>query len=301
MASISKQPNGHRTIQFKASDGRRRSVRLGKTSQRHAMAVKMKIEQLVASNLTGHAMDDETARWVASLDDVLRDRLAAVGLVHKRESATLGAFLDGYIESRVDVKPHTTLVYNQVRGNLVEYFGADRPLREITPGDADGWRLYLIGEKKLAEATIRRRSGVAKQFFRVAVRRKLVNENPFLDLPSVMRANTKRAHFVTVKEANAIIDACPNVQWRCLFALARWGGLRCPSETLEMRWEDVDWGRNRMTVRSKKTEHHEGGESRTVPIFSELRPYLLAAFEAAEPGSERIVDQYPVSTPNLRT
>ncbi|MFQ5464085.1 MAG: integrase, partial [Phycisphaerae bacterium] len=118
MASISTEPNGRRTIQFKAADGRRRSIRLGKISQRHAMAVKLKVEQLVASSLTGHAMDDETARWAASLDDVLRDRLAAVGLVPKRESATLEAFLDGYIESRHDVKDRTKVIYKHVRGNL---------------------------------------------------------------------------------------------------------------------------------------------------------------------------------------
>jgi len=41
-----------------------------------------------------------------------------------------------------------------------------------------------------------------------------------------------------------------------------------------------------MVVRSPKTEHHEGGESRVVPIFPELRPYLEAVFDQAEPGTE---------------
>ena len=34
MASLSKQPNGRRTIQFVGSDGKRRSIRFGKISQR---------------------------------------------------------------------------------------------------------------------------------------------------------------------------------------------------------------------------------------------------------------------------
>ena len=37
---ISKDPNGRRTIQFVGSDGKRRSIRLGKVSQRQAEAVK---------------------------------------------------------------------------------------------------------------------------------------------------------------------------------------------------------------------------------------------------------------------
>lgn len=38
MASISKAPGGRRTIQFVAADGKRRSIRLGKVSQRDAEA-----------------------------------------------------------------------------------------------------------------------------------------------------------------------------------------------------------------------------------------------------------------------
>lgn len=125
--------------------------------------------------------------------------------------------------------------------------------------------------------------------------------NPFTDLPSVLRSNSSRMHFVTSEEATAVLDACPDAQWRLLFALARWGGLRCPSETLRLRWADVDWARSRITVRSPKTEHHEGGDSRVIPIFPELLPYLREVFEAAEPGTDRAITRYPASTTNLRT
>lgn len=89
MASLAKQPNGRRTIQFVGSDGKRRSVRLGKVPQRTAQAVKLKIEHLVAAKISGHALDDETARWVRDLDSVLAlaDRLAAAGLIDAREEA----------------------------------------------------------------------------------------------------------------------------------------------------------------------------------------------------------------------
>ncbi len=51
---------------------------------------------------------------------------------------------------------------------------------------------------------------------------------------------------------------------------------------MALRWEDIDWQRNRFTVRSPKTEHHEGKAFRVVPIFPELRPYLNAAWDEAE-------------------
>ncbi len=81
MASISREPNGRRTIQFVRSDGKRPSIRLGKCSQKTAEAVRVKVEHLAAAVNHGTALDDETARWVAALDSVMYERLAAVGLV----------------------------------------------------------------------------------------------------------------------------------------------------------------------------------------------------------------------------
>jgi len=82
-------------------------------------------------------------------------------------------------------------VYGHTRRNLIDHFGADKLLKEITPGDADGWRLYLIG-LGLSDNTVRRRCGIAKQFFRAAVRRKLVMVNPFADLKAAVLGNAKR-------------------------------------------------------------------------------------------------------------
>ena len=98
-----------------------------------------------------------------------------------------------------------------------------------------------------------------------------------------------------------MLDACPDAQWRLLFALSRFGGLRCPSEYLHLRWGDIDWDRGRMAVKSPKTEHHAGGESRIVPLFPELRPYLEECFDLAEPGEEFVVTRYRDATSNLRT
>jgi hypothetical protein len=68
-----------------------------------------------------------------------------------------------------------------------------------------------------------------------------------------------------------------------------------------MRWGDVDWARGRIRVRSPKTEHHEGGGSRIVPIFPELRPHLESAFDEAEPGTEYVIANYRESDLNLRS
>ena len=88
---------------------------------------------------------------------------------------------------------------------------------------------------------------------------------------------------------------------RSAVVLSRFGGLRCPSEHMALRWEDVDWERNRVTVRSPKTEHHPNGASRQIPLFPELLPHLRQAFEEAEPGTEFVITRYRESSQNLRT
>ncbi len=260
----------------------------------------MKVEDLVTSSITGHGPNDETARWLAGLDQSMLDKLSNVGLIGKQRIVTLGEFLDEYIASRSDVKPRTQILYRQTKTALVEFFGADKPLREITPGDGDAFRLFLLNSG-LSENTARRRIGRSKQFLAAAVRRKLIPQNPFADLKSAAQANPSRFYFVTREEAQRVLDACPNNEWRLLFALSRFGGLRCPSEHLLLRWGDVDWQRGRMLVHSPKTEHHPGGESRLVPIFPELRPYLEKAFDEAEPGTEFVITKYRSQNSNLRT
>ena len=81
-----------------------------------------------------------------------------------------------------------------------------------------------------------------------------------------VKANRERDFFVTREDAQKVIDACPDAEWRLIFALARFGGLRTPSELLTLRWADVNLPAGRMTVHSPKTEHHTGKAMRIVPM-----------------------------------
>jgi hypothetical protein len=56
-----------------------------------------------------------------------------------------------------------------------------------------------------------------------------------------------------------------------------------------------------MTVRSPKTGHCAGRESRQVPIFPELLPHLAEAFELADEGGEFVITRYGSQAANLRT
>ena len=309
MASISTDAKGNRKIQFINGDGKRKSVYLGKILKADAKEICSKIEAILAALLSRRSLASEVAEWVGNVPDVLADKLAGVGLIAPRakrqEDATkLGEFIDAYLVSRTDIKPRTRINFMQVRRDLVARFGEDKPLRDVTPGDADEWRRWLLSREKnkLGENTIRRHCGRAKQLFRAALRKRLIAENPFADMKGcAVQANKSREHFVSRDVAAQVIAACPDNEWRLIFVLARFGGLRTPSETLLLRWADVDWERGRLLIRSPKTEHHEGKNSRLVPIFPELRPHLEAAWDQAAEGAEFVVTRYRDCNANLRT
>ncbi len=118
--------------------------------------------------------------------------------------------------------------------------------------------------------------------------------NPFADLKAAVQGNPKREYFISPAEAQKVLDACPDAEWRLIFALARVGGLRCPSEIM-----GLTWGEGRFTVHSPKTEHHPGQESRQAPLFPELVPHLQEVFEQAEPGTEYVITRYQQSNSHL--
>ena len=218
-----------------------------------------------------------------------------------RASSNLGDFLAGYIKRRSDVKPGTTTNYDQVRLNLVAFFGYDKPLRSITANDAAAFREWLQAEEGQAENTLRRRCGRARQFFTAAMKAKLIDENSFDGMPVTVSGNKGKERFITEEESQKILEACPNAEWRLIFSLCRYGGLRCPSEVLALTWEDIVWDSARIIVTSPKTEHHKGHESRVIPLFPELLKPLMEVQELAADGSVFVITRYRSVNQNLRT
>ncbi|MEX0715905.1 MAG: tyrosine-type recombinase/integrase [Planctomycetaceae bacterium] len=318
MASISTDAKGNRMIQFTAPDrSGRRTIRLGKVPLKDAQSVKCRIEALVSAKALGQPIDLKTIEWLDTIGPALAEKIEKVGLIPKRSRppATLGDFIDFYIAQRTDVEKNTLIVWRQTRRCLVKFFGPTMAVQEISRGDADAWRSWLSkqskndrdGNEALSENTVARRCGFARQFFRSAVDHRLIQENPFdHQKDTKVRGNPQKFYFVTSEDSAAIIDACPDAEWQLIFALCRWGGLRCPSEHLALTWGDIVFDRGRMIVHAPKTKRHKGKEKRIVPIFPELRPYLEAVFNEHETAAGRTpTTDAPVinrkSNSNLRT
>lgn len=301
MASVARDPDGRKRI-IVAVGGERRTIHLGRVDMKQADMVRIKVAALATAVATGTPIDHATAQWVGGIDGRLHASLARAGLVTPRAQTarSLGELLDTYF-STLHVKRQTAVTYQQTRRSLEEYFGAGKSVTAIAALDAERWRRWLKDDQDLAEPTIAKRVKTARQVFKQALRWKMLTENPFAEVRTGSQTNRARMFFITREVAAKVLDACPDAEWRVIFALSRYGGLRCPSEHLALRWQDVDWAAGRLTVWSSKTEGHDGGAFRIVPLFPELRAILLDAFERAEPGAEFVVARYREPNCNLRT
>ncbi len=300
MASMMKR-DGRTVMQWHDAEGRRRTLSLGKPTAKQAAALKIKIEALITASLTGTAVEDDVAVWVATkLPRRLAEKLAAVDLIPRRETAMLTEFIDAYLDQRSDLKPNTMIVMRQSRIWLVRFLGEDRRMDRVTVADADAYKAHMIGSG-LARATIAKRCRYARHFFEVAKRRGIVRVNPFAHIKGAVTGNVERRVFVPGELVAKVMAVAPDPQWKLLIALGRWGGLRMPSEALTLTWADVDFAEKRFIIRSSKTAHHADGGIRVVPMFPELVQHFQAVFDAAPEGSLHVITRYRRSNVNLRT
>ena len=253
MASLSKDKkrNGYR-IQFYATPSKRKRViwlgaKLFKGCKRpdlDAGKILGHVEHLIGLKEHGGQVGADTASWLTKISNELRSKLVKAELLEPladdRGPVTLGPFLEEYILNRRDVKDSTRATYRKTITALVSYFGTDRRLDSITAGDAELWRIEQAANgnqrdsqrKEMEDNSVRRRTGLARQFFRHAVKRKLIAENPFDGLAAAVRGNVKRQYFVPVETTYVALEHATCPQLRAVIALSRFGGLRTPSETL---------------------------------------------------------------------
>jgi integrase len=294
MASLSRDGAGWRIV-F-THDSKRKTIRTGKCAKKDAETAKNAIERILSAEKMNAPLDTQTAAWIANLDGKLRERMERAGLIKGRQRATLGPFIDQYIAQRTaggDVADATVKTWKDSQAVLVEYFTPDKALHTITPSDADRFAAWLR-EQGSSENTSRLRARHAKQFMAKAVEYGIIDRNPFAGLAAAIRPNPDRLVFVSPEVIESVLPECPDNECRLLVLLARYLGLRIPSEIRTLRWIDVNWSNTTVTIRAPKTKKHKGGGVRVCPVFPEVQAALREAWEAAEEGAEFIF-------PTLRT
>jgi integrase len=298
MASLTTSGSGHKRVLFYDEAKTRRTVYLGKISNKDGEAVRRRIESILSAKILGSPIPQDDAVWLKKAPRFCK-KLVAVGLLAPETVSpqaavpTLAEFLDRYLERHAGSrKPGTVAVWKLIINNLKELMPPDIRLDKITVGHAKEFHEQLKA-RGMATTTIHKRIQFARQFLHDAVDWKIIDENPFCKVRT-QRSTVKVNEFVPREVIERLMQKASPV-WRVILGLSRFGGLRTPSETLSIRWDDIDWEMNRMSIPEPKVEHHEGRGIRSCPIFPELRPILEEAFELADEG-----DKYVVAAPAYR-
>ena len=159
-------------------------------------------------------------------------------------------------------------------------------INQITAGHAKEFHEKLKA-RGMATTTIHKRIQFARRFMHDAVDWKIIDENQLCKVKT-QKSSVKVNEFVPREVVDKLMKKV-NPVWQVILGLSRYGGLRTPSETLSLRWDDIDWELNRMSIPEPKVEHHEGRGIRSCPIFPELRPILDEAFEIFGDKSDYVV------------
>ena len=305
MASVCKDSKGWR-IRFVDADDNRRTLRPGKIDKRQAETIGRYVDSLVASIASGQPIARQTSLWLSDIGDKLHIKLERAGLIESRKppektaELSLADFLKDHVEHGRTSRGHqaaesTLQKWSYTQQFLNEVF-PDKPLSGITREDAHQFRKWLderrIHQKTsnrngqpLTENAKRKHIANCKAFFNAAVRRGLVEKNPFANQVSVSQADRSRDRFVTLDETRKLICAAPDAQWRLMIALWRLAGLR-KMEIFNLTWGDVQWNLGKLLVHASKTKHIEGCDMRFAPL-RDIRPFLEEAFQYALPKGQR--------------
>lgn len=280
MATLYKDPrSGTYVIQFFDLEGIRRTLRTGVTDRQGAEHIRLHVDNLLAARRAAIPLPAATAEWLGRVDAQFRGKLEALGLVEpraERRVPTLRELIDEFIEhQKPRVKAPTLDVLHYVVKRLLACLQADTPIDRITPGDAD--KVYQEFKSQLAQSTANKHVAIVRSIFNFACEREYIAKNPFRHIRGLrVIGDSKRKQYIPTKRVRQLLGKIPDPELQLAIVLARWCGLRMPSEIKELRWRDILWKKNRIIVRSPKTEHHAGKGIRMPKLFPIVRRYLKA-------------------------
>jgi integrase len=194
------------------------------------------------------------------------------------------------MNSKTDLKPSTINGNRNVEKLFFEQFSQTEFIEQITPDRLLEWKNSL--SRKHAPSSIRGYLLLTKAVFDFAVKRNWLAHNPMEEVPidtSSQCVNREKFRTITVEEYVKLLEACRTQEWRVIVALARWLGLRCPSELEHLRWNDIVLERQGVHIRSPKTERHVGHQGRFVPLFQEAAGELERLRHQDTPAGDDLV------------
>jgi len=294
-------------IQPYLPEGKRVTFRFG-SGQKKAETSAKAVGDLIDCRKAGtDELNATTKAWLESAAEKnVCDLLVKYGLISElplrfleadriKNVVTVSELAEAYIKTRGAGQAGATVeVYRKTKRNLISCFG-DVDVTTIQPQQAREFWRWLIEEgntkvKKgevsgLVTNTAKQRLRYARGFFEQAVEDSVIQKNPFKIKGLKVTQTAAEKEYVSVEAIDKVIEHCPTLEWKLLFALVRSVPTRMPSGIQELTWDDVDWEQGKILIHSPKTRNI-GKSARLVPIFPTLRLWLEKAFNEARSNSD---------------
>lgn len=207
------------------------------------------VKDLEESSKLGLEPNPGTLKLLEGLPDLLKT-LKAKGVMNCGACLTLKELCDRFIKHNEaqGLAPSTIEQRFYTARRLCKFFGSNTKVDDITEQDAETFDDSLGRYVAAGQMAAAHRSGIVKRtktIFNYAVKLKIIAANPFVDVKAGKQTNRARLFYITESETERILEACEHTnngaEWAAVTALARFQGLRVPSEPRALKWEDVDF------------------------------------------------------------
>jgi len=249
--------------------------------------------------LDGETSQEDVEQYAREKDTELRRRNGR-GLPGPMPFSEL---LERYREGKLtDLSPNSQRTYHTSLQAFERYFveeGGDPAAHQVTMGHVNGFLLWRKrrspdGTKRsspVSARTVAKDRVVLHRLFSFAKGLGIVEANPVTDT-EVPEGDTREPLILDGKQYEALLRACEGRPMLSLYVLVLGEtGVRCDSEALWLRWEDVDLERGFVTVESvRKGRRTKSGKSRKVPMTPRLRKAMaehMAAYRLRTYDGER--------------
>lgn len=188
----------------------------------------------------------------------------------KSHPPTLKGYISKYLESRADLHPNTRTRYKGSKRFLEDFFATTR-LPDITDVRIEEYKAARI-RGGTGPAGINRDLSLLRLVLKQAKKDRFIAQIPLADREHFLDERRERLQakpFTVVEEQRLLAVATGYLHPLLLLLLDT--GLRPNAEALPLKWRDVDFERDMVTVISSKT----AAGLRTVPMTTRLKAELV--------------------------
>ncbi len=197
----------------------------------------------------------------------------------RRRSVSVERFAAEFLAfAETNLSPSTVRRYRLIFKSFLP-FVRGAYLNETTPETVDRYKTKRLREISPVSVNIELR--MLKSAFNVAKRWKLLEQNPFVEVP--MARVPEQAPLSLSREDFQRLLACIRENWlKELVVFAVNTGMR-RGEILNLRWQDVDLTRRTLTIQTRENFRTKHGKRRVVPV-NDVAYNVLASRHGKSPS-----------------